>query len=176
MMDTKEVLHPFERAGLGKAPFAYVGMSEKVYVACPGAPEQPAGTCDYCGQGIRYCCGIRSADGKEFVVGCDCVRKLGRADNRLVTKVEAEMKVIERKKNRERRAVQVAKEDQRIAAAFAALDANEAIQEAMKAKPHPRGLEGRSLLDYVTFLRFNAGHSGCLTTARIIEKHTEAIK
>ena len=32
------VKHPFERAGLGLAPFRFVGMVEKVYVSCPGAP------------------------------------------------------------------------------------------------------------------------------------------
>jgi len=68
--------HAFERAGLGLAPFRYAGMEEKVYVAFPGAPAQPAGTCDYCGNGIKYCCHVKSADGKEFIVGTDCIEKV----------------------------------------------------------------------------------------------------
>lgn len=82
--------HPFESAGLGLAPFAYVGMIEKTYSACPGH-SQPAGTCDYCGQGIKYCCEIRSADGRRFTVGCDCVRKVNRADNRLLAAMERDI-------------------------------------------------------------------------------------
>ena len=37
-------IHPFEKSGLGVAPFRFVGVSEKVYCACPGAPEQPGAT------------------------------------------------------------------------------------------------------------------------------------
>jgi hypothetical protein len=81
------MLHPFETAGLGLAPFSYAGMSEKTY-----APDnQPGGTCDFCGNGIRYCCHIRSADGKSFIVGTDCVRRLESEDNRLLTAVERDV-------------------------------------------------------------------------------------
>ncbi|MEI6881324.1 MAG: hypothetical protein WCK82_08345 [Bacteroidota bacterium] len=48
---------------------------------------QPGGTCDYCGTGIRYEFFIRSLCGKVSKVGCDCVAKLNRADNVLVSKV-----------------------------------------------------------------------------------------
>jgi hypothetical protein len=34
------------------------------------------GTCDYCGNGIANICHIKSADGKQFRVGCDCVNKV----------------------------------------------------------------------------------------------------
>jgi hypothetical protein len=84
-MSTKTI-HPFEAAGLGLAPFRYVGTSQKVHKA--GGIEQPAGTCNYCGAGIRYCFHIKSQDGKEFVVGSDCIRKIVREDNRLFTAVE----------------------------------------------------------------------------------------
>jgi hypothetical protein len=72
-----ETIHAFENAGLGKYPFVLVGVSEKIHVAYPGATPQPAGTCDYCGTGIKICCHIQSADGKEFIVGSDCVAKTG---------------------------------------------------------------------------------------------------
>lgn len=91
-------IHPFESAGLGLAPFRFVGLSEKVYVACPGATAKPAGTCDYCSTGIKYCCHIRSHDGKSFIVGTDCVRKIGREDNRLLTAVEREVAKLEKAK------------------------------------------------------------------------------
>lgn len=87
--ETKPV-HKFERSGLGKAPFRCVGMTEKVYRAAPDAPAQPGGSCDYCGTGIRYCFGIRSSDGRSFIVGSECVNKTGDAG--LVVAVKREMK------------------------------------------------------------------------------------
>lgn len=80
-MCTTKTIHPFETAGLGKAPFKFAGMYEdrgpKQYPngMTVGAPGQPMGTCEYCGQGIALCCRIASADGKTFVVGSDCVEK-----------------------------------------------------------------------------------------------------
>lgn len=72
-------LHVFERAGLGRAPFKVVGSQELKWQAYPGAPMQPGGSCDYCGTGIMYAVAIRSSDGRNFKVGCDCVRKTGDA-------------------------------------------------------------------------------------------------
>lgn len=99
------IIHPFEAAGLGLAPFHFDGMSEKTYQACSGAPVQAGGSCDYCGTGIRYCCHIRSSDGKTFIVGTDCVLKLDREDNRLVSQVEREIAKREKeKRNAKKRA------------------------------------------------------------------------
>ena len=78
-METTNQLHVFERAKLGAAPFKFVGMEEKVYQACHGAPVQPGSSCDYCGTAIRYVCWINSKDGKRFKVGTDCVAKTGDA-------------------------------------------------------------------------------------------------
>lgn len=83
-----EKIHIFERAGLGKAPYQYKGMTENVYVPCPGAPGQAGGTCDYCGTGIRYEFIFVSADGKRFVVGSDCVHKSGDSGMRKVVAEE----------------------------------------------------------------------------------------
>lgn len=59
--------HVFQAAGLGLAPFKYVGLSEG------------AATCDYCGTPLRYRYTVRSADGREFIVGSDCILKTGDA-------------------------------------------------------------------------------------------------
>ncbi len=96
-------MHCFERADLGEAPFRFVGLEEKVYVACPGEPAQPAGTCDYCGTGIRYCFHIRSNDGKNFVVGSDCVGHLKDENNRLMDRCKRELAKLKRKKREEER-------------------------------------------------------------------------
>lgn len=96
-------MHCFERAELGEAPFRFAGLEEKVYVAYPGAPAQPAGTCDYCGTGIRYCFHIRSNDGKNFVVGSDCVGHLQDENNRLMDRCKRELAKLKRKKREEER-------------------------------------------------------------------------
>ena len=67
--------HPFEAAGLGKAPFRCVGVSEKVFIV-PGMPAKAGGTCQYCFNGIRYAYHVRGSDGAEFHVGCDCIAKV----------------------------------------------------------------------------------------------------
>jgi len=68
--------HPFEKSGLGYAPFRCVGCRENWFVM-PGFGQKPGGTCDYCGTGILYEYVILDKNGKEFVVGCECVRKTG---------------------------------------------------------------------------------------------------
>lgn len=76
-METNENVHPWQALGLGLAPFRCVAVTVKKYQACHGAPILPGGTCDACGMGIMYVYAIVSADGKNFGVGCDCVRKTG---------------------------------------------------------------------------------------------------
>jgi hypothetical protein len=62
------VIHCFEQAGLGLAPFKYL------YCIDMG---RCAASCQYCGTGIRYKFFLRSADNREFYVGCDCIYKSG---------------------------------------------------------------------------------------------------
>lgn len=71
--------HVFERAGLGPAPYVFLGMFEKVFQAVPGAPKQPGTNCHYCGTGIMYAYELRAANGHKFHVGCDCIDKSGDA-------------------------------------------------------------------------------------------------
>lgn len=164
-------VHPFEKARLGVAPFRFVGMSEKVYCACQGAPEQPAGTCDYCGMGIRYCCHIQAADGREFIVGTDCVRKTDKES--LVNASDFDKKVAELKKQQRRAANEKrhAKERSRIAAALELLN-RDGVREALANKPHPcQSLadQGKTYLDYIDFMRRMAGNSGMLKVVKVIE-------
>jgi hypothetical protein len=69
-------MHVFERANLGKAPFRCIGLEEK-FITHPGGATQASGSCDYCGNGIRYCYIIRAVDGRAFKVGSDCVARTG---------------------------------------------------------------------------------------------------
>lgn len=154
-------VHVFERAGLGKAPFRFVAMEEKWYVACPGAPKQPGGSCDYCGESIAYLFHIRSSDGKQFHVGCDCVAKTGDAGLRKV--VDAQVREAKRLAN-------IRRQDAKIARAKELLPL---VEAKLRAIPHPqdwRAKAGESKFTQVAWYLANAGRSGKCWAAREIEK------
>jgi hypothetical protein len=88
-------VHPFERAGLGKAPFRCTGMEKRTYQACPDAPIQPGASCDFCGTGIMYTYMIVSSDGRNFVVGCDCVYRTN--DTQLSEEIRREERAYQRR-------------------------------------------------------------------------------
>lgn len=73
-------MHPFEKAGLGKAPFTCVGVTKNMWTSGCGTVTKPGGSCDYCGTGIAYEFWIVGATGSKFKVGCDCVLRTGAAD------------------------------------------------------------------------------------------------
>jgi hypothetical protein len=169
-MTTTNTIHPFEAAGLGLAPFRYVGMVQQNVsgglrsLGTSGGVEfftKPGGTCAYCGTYIVQMFNIRSADGKEFHVGCDCVRKTG--DNNLI-------RIIEQDEKAARKATKLARENARIAAAVAKLPA---VQGTLAAEPHPTEAaanRGRTLLDWVRWMLENAGQAGKLRVASVIER------
>ncbi len=126
--ETPTVGHPFERAGLGLAPFRFVSMTESVHHVCQGV-TQPGSSCDYCGTAIRYVCHIESADKRRFKVGTDCVLKLERSDNRLVSAVKRAQQVRDKERRDVKRAAQWAERKARWAA------------EAEAARPERERLE-----------------------------------
>ena len=132
------IMHKFEIAGLGKAPFKYVGnytdvgprVWEKDGIRYEsGAPGQPMGTCDYCGQGIKFCFEIKSADGKKFVVGSDCVMKTHAKGDRVYSAVEQEVL-------RFKREARHANEKKKIAELREMLK-DDAVREVLAGRPHP---------------------------------------
>lgn len=174
-------IHPFEAAGLGQAPFRYVGCfedrgphrSEVNGVECwVGAPGQPMGTCQYCGQGIAICCRIESADGKSFIVGSDCVLKttkvsattdVDRAHALLVKKVNAD-------KNARARDSRKKREHAHLDEIRTWLDAH---ADALKALPNPRR-EGETLWDQVVWFRAHAGYAGMSSLYKGLRAKLEA--
>jgi hypothetical protein len=158
-------VHPFELAGLGKAPFRYVGMEEKVHNNGDGTTK--AGSCcDYCCASIRYVFWVVSADGRRFKTGCDCIHKVN--DARLIKVIAKDEAKLAKAKRDAKRAKDVA----RVAAAKARLPQ---VADALAARPHPRGFVNRetgapmTLLDWATWMLDNAGVTGGLTVAKIIE-------
>lgn len=150
---TWKKVHVFEAAGLGKAPFTWVGYHEerggKVteidgVTVTVGAPGQPLGTCAFCGTGIAICCEIVSSDGKSFVVGSDCVLKTG--DKGLKVQVD-EMK----------RVANIKKQLAQVEAGRVWIDEN---REILASIPHPN--KRGSWLDTVEWFYKNAGRSGKL--------------
>ena len=160
------IVHKFEEAGLGKAPFRLVGHYTKIYQACHDAPIQPGACCDYCGTGIMDVYLIRSADGKEFEVGCECVKKTG--DKGLVDTVKraANKLKAERRHEREKAKIKVIRENW----------ANDPDTRAKLAElPHPNSYfagKGKTLADYVDWLLDRGGNAGMLSVPRIIARAT----
>ena len=134
--------HPFEKAGLGKAPFSCTGVTENVFVVGDGTTKA-GGCCDYCGTGIRWEFWIKGsiAGAKQFKVGCDCVAKTGWGIDRFL-EVRAEHTRARRQagaqKRRESRQAQIAAERaqkaaERIEATQAWRDANSALVARLAA-------------------------------------------
>lgn len=175
-MTSESNLHPFEKAGLGKAPFRYVGMvcqevvgNERVLNG-PDAgimvTTKPGGTCDACGHAIVDMYGIESSDGVRSKVGCDCILKVSKvspvADQ---AKLAKDVKVAKKAKTDARKVV----EAERIKAAQARV--SEAVSLAAEPHPYQWGREqGKTKADYVAWMFANTGHTGRLVAARIVEK------
>jgi hypothetical protein len=175
-------IHPWEKAGLGRAPFEWLGITEergpKRVVAndgvefLVGAPGQPMGTCSYCGMGIAECHHIRSADGKKFIVGCDCVSKVHAEGEPVLTAAERASRDLRNTKARKRAAAK----GKAVKGELAALLADAAIKATLSGLPHPRGFVDRStgqpltLLDSVQWLAEHSGRTGKAKALKLIQK------
>lgn len=161
---TLETLHVFEKAGLGRAPFRFVGFTVEKYQANPGDPNcpiQPGTSCDYCGQGIMNVCHIKSADGKRFKVGCDCVHKTGDAGLRKV--VDATVRKHERDVRHLREAAKI-----KLVTDFLADQTN---RDALTQQPHPMewaANQGKTMLDYAVWMLRNSGATGKIKLGKLL--------
>lgn len=156
---TNATVHPFERAGLGLAPFSCIGMTHEVGPrkladgSEVGAPGQPMGTCQYCYQGIAYVYVVRSADGRTFNVGSDCVAKVGQVV------VSPSVAATERKFAREQRKAAKDRRETKLRDELRALIADPAVAARLAGTPDA-GWPGRSLLSWVEFCLARAGADG----------------
>ena len=176
-----DTMHPFEKAGLGLAPFRFVDFYVKRgpikienrdgTTTQVGAPGQPMGTCQYCYQGIANICVIESADGRRSEVGCDCVKKVG--DKGLGREVGRVKREHERKRRQVRNDAKLVKVNAEIDAALS----SESARKVLSAKPHPfpaLASKGMTRLDWVEYMRKNAGLRGRTDAANYIKMWTEA--
>ena len=161
--ETNDKIHRFEAAGLGKAPYSYVRFEVLKYCACPGAPVLPGASCDYCGHAIMETFYLRSADGREFHVGNECINRAGDAG--LMDLIAPAVREIKAAK----RTAQLEREGARIKAAREAFMAHPELFNG----PHPYKWcadEGRTMGGFLSWMFANAGHSGKMKAARIVEK------
>jgi hypothetical protein len=167
--------HPFERSGLGIAPFKCIGVERRVgpirTMIAPGitqevgSPGQPMGTCDHCGTGIADCYIIVDANGKRFVVGSSCVVKttkeakdkgLGYSHHQIVRAMREE------RNNAFRQALRVR------------LDTDAALRAVLLAMPHPydnpaTGRTGRTALEYAENSFRLSGNAGTRRLAKWLD-------
>jgi len=169
-------IHRFESAGLGKAPFTYIGEQfqnlahgQRVLGNVGGCEltTKPGGTCQYCGTAILNLFTVESADGKRFIVGSECVLKTG--DKGIIRKVQDAVKKNTAQRRIERGNAAALKLGIRIQAAA------DRIGEAqgLKGKPHPNASmarDGMTLFNYVEWLLKNGGTSGRTRAAAMIEE------
>ena len=135
--ETSEI-HRFELAGLGKAPFTYTGMD-----------QSDGSSCDYCGTGIVYQFWCKSADGKAFKVGCDCIHKHGGYG--LVTLISKDERKLRYLKNQAAKARKIARKRERLDVAKSKL---ESIKGKLSSMPHPNSYfasQGKTMLDFATW-------------------------
>lgn len=170
MKMTTETIHAFEQAGLGKAPFRYIGMEHQdisygmaVVGHAGGIPitTKPGGTCAFCGTYIVNMFGVESADGNRFHVGCECIRKTGDAGM---------MKLVDRDEKARKKLQREASEKNRKAAARLLCETGlNAVAAKLSEQKHPNAYhsaEGLTMFDYVKWMVENK----CFTSAAKIIK------
>lgn len=172
--DETQLVHPWEKAGLGKAPFKWLGVFEDRgphrypqadgTVLEVGAPGQPMGCCAYCGQGIAECHRIRSSDGKEFTVGCDCVRKVEHKGSPVYTQAVRAQKDRANAKARVRAQERAKAND----AKLTTLLADPVLQARLKALPSKCAWKPEATA--WDDLKFRAGGCGAAGKARLVKE------
>lgn len=166
-MKAGEIKHVFEVAGLGAAPYTFLRAETKTYQAAPGAPVQPGSSCDYCGTAITIEFWVRSADGRVFKTGCDCIRKTCADSNDPHTR--SFLRAVTAAEKARTKAKAAAKVKSTVAD-LEALASDPAVGDQLAALPHPMGWAGKSRLDWAAFMRKNAGHTGRTQVLRFVQR------
>ena len=153
--------HAFEVAGLGKAPFYLVGVSQN-RITYPDGSSKAGGCCDYCFTGIEWECHIQSSDGKRSKVGSTCIEKVGDRGLFQAYKSSPEFRAHQRKLRAQKKQEQHARMHAECSAMI------ERFSEKLKSLDHP-AIPGKTGLDYVNYLRDNCGSNGLSAAIRFIK-------
>jgi hypothetical protein len=156
-------MHIFEQAGLGQAPYRFLGIRKVTFQAGYGAPIQPGACCMFCSTGIVYQFWLQSADGKRFFVGSDCIYKSG--DIGLKSIIDPHVKAHEAEMRREREN-QYIKEFSEFCTRVDYWKRPE-----LTGQPHPNSYwasTGKTLADYQLFCYSHSGHAAKAKMARRI--------
>jgi len=146
------MIHMFEAAGLGKAPF------KLDHIVSSGTH------CQFCNTAIVYQFWLKGSDGKLFFVGSDCVMKTGDAG--LIKVVQAEVKKHQRALRQKREAEKLAKVRDRIA--------DPVVRAALSKVPHPysyHARDGKTALDYIEYCARYAGKTTMLALNGTIDRY-----
>ena len=157
---TQAIQHPFDH--LGQPPYAFIGVVEKIHYPCTDLDGNPdsrvppvaCGTCDHCGTCIRYAYKLKSSDGKQFEVGCDCILKADK-EPKLVRIITEERRKIERENRLKREEAKIADLTPQY----------EAIICVLEKSPHPNEYyagQGKTLADYYSFILRSCGNAGTI--------------
>lgn len=144
-------VHIFEHAGLGQAPYRYMGI-EKQYTFC-----------EYCGTPILFKFWLLSKDGKRFFVGSDCIYKSGDAG--LARLIDADVKK-HQKELRDERNNALLEQFKRYLALHPEFFTE---QGPFKGQPHPHAYyarQGRTLGSFHEWMWKHCGVSKRATMAR----------
>lgn len=162
------VLHPFEKSGLGTAPFRCVGHERRVVKI--GDTIRASGTCDHCGTGIADCFVILSSDGKRFVVGSSCVAKTYReVDAKVPLDIRRAIAEVAREKRDAKTAAKWEVLRPRRDAAKATIESSPSM---FTDRQHPIeyfAKQGATYRDYVLFNLSSAGLDGQAWACKTIE-------
>jgi hypothetical protein len=174
-------LHPFEKAGLGKAPFRYIGQvpqdicyGERLLSSRDSAVRfttKPGGTCDACGTYIVDMFRIVSSDGQESVVGCDCILKVSQTIEEKKT-FQDDLKAMKKAKAKTAAEKKKAKDRAMVQTARAGFESIPVVRFLLEKQPHPDSRMaswGKTMADYVEWMFLNAGLSGQVQAAKIVE-------
>jgi hypothetical protein len=135
------------------------------WFSIPGVPgsKKPGSSCMYCGHPIAECCFLHDANGKEFHVGNECIKKAGEAG--LYDTVKKEL----------RRMKSQAEADLAAATFRECRDilARPEIRASLSIQPHLNSYlaaKGKTMADYYEFLLHNSPRG---TVANLVGKLRE---
>lgn len=166
-----DATHTFEKAGLGIAPFKFVGMGQQDVSYGEAVNFRDAktgleirskrgGTCAFCGSAIVHLYEVEDSNGKRFHVGSECVKKT--ADKSLMAALDKAIKAAQKAKRAAKSAeTKAARKSAEVAddAMLAAKREDASFWTACEAIAHP-SIPGNTLAGYFRWLLANAGRIG----------------